>query len=85
MKVPAYVTIPAETRVSVRTIDAIDSTQNQVGDRLQAFLEEPLRVDGNETVSRDAVVYGRLAESKESAPSPVAAKEQRSARAQGPK
>jgi hypothetical protein len=25
MKVPAYVTIPAETRVSVRTIDAIDS------------------------------------------------------------
>jgi hypothetical protein len=25
MKAPAYVTIPAETRISVRTIDAIDS------------------------------------------------------------
>jgi hypothetical protein len=50
----------------VRTIDAIDSTQNQVGDRFQASLEEPLRMDGNEIVSRDAAVYGRLAESKES-------------------
>jgi hypothetical protein len=50
----------------VRTIDAINSTQNQVGDRFQASLEEPLSVDGNEIVSRDAAVYGRLAESKES-------------------
>jgi hypothetical protein len=66
IKKPAYVTIPAGTRITVRTIDAIDSTQNQVGDRFQASLEEPLRVDGNEIVSRDAGVYGRLAESKES-------------------
>jgi hypothetical protein len=66
MKAPAYVTIPAETRISVRTIDAIDSTQNQLGDRFQASLEEPLRVDGNEIVSRDAAVYGRLTKSKES-------------------
>jgi hypothetical protein len=66
MKTPAYVTIPAGTLISVRTIDGIDSAQNQVGDRFQASLEEPLRVDGNEIVSRDAAVYGRLAESKES-------------------
>lgn len=65
-KTPAYVTIPAGTRITVRTIDAIDSTQNQVGDRFQASLEEPLRVDGIEIVSRDSGVYGRLAESKES-------------------
>jgi len=65
-RTPAYVTIPAGTRITVRTIDAIDSTQNQVGDRFQASLEEPLRVDGSEIVSRDAGVYGRLAESKES-------------------
>jgi hypothetical protein len=64
MKTPAYVTIPAGTRISVRTIDAIDSTQNQVGDRFQASLEEPLRVEDNEIVSRDAAVSGRLAESK---------------------
>jgi hypothetical protein len=66
MKTLAYVTIPAGTRISVRTIDAIDSTQKQAGDRFQASLEEPLRVDGNEIVSRDAAVHGRLAESKES-------------------
>ena len=63
---PAYVTIPAGTRITVRTIDAIDSTQNRVGDRFEASLEEPLRVDGLDIVSRDAGVHGRLTESKES-------------------
>jgi hypothetical protein len=33
------VTIPAGTRISVRTIDAIDSTKNRVGYRFQASLE----------------------------------------------
>jgi hypothetical protein len=66
MKTPAYVTIPAGTTIYVRTIDAIDSTQEQVGDRFQASLEEPLRGDGVEIVTRDAGIYGRLAESKES-------------------
>ncbi len=63
---PVYVTIPAGTIVCVRTIDGIDSTQNQVGDRFQASLEEPLTVDGNVVVAKDADVYGRLVESKES-------------------
>jgi hypothetical protein len=65
-KTPAYVNIPAGTLIYIRTIDAVDSAHNQVGDRFQASLEEPLRVDGNEIVSRYAAVYGRLAESKES-------------------
>jgi hypothetical protein len=66
MSTPTYATIPAGTRISVRTIDAIDSTQNQVGDRFEASLEQAISVDGNEIVSRDAGVYGRLAQSKES-------------------
>jgi hypothetical protein len=65
VKTPAYVTIPAGTTIYVRTIDAIDSTQEQVGDRFQASLEEPLRMDGVEIVSRDSGVYGQLTESKE--------------------
>jgi len=65
-KTPVYVTIPAGTVICVRTIDGIDSTQNQVGDRFQASLEEPLMVDGNVVVPKDSYVYGRLAESKES-------------------
>ena len=62
----AYVTIPAGTRISVRTIDGIDSTKNQPGDRFQASLEEALTVDGNVVVPKGADVYGRLEESKES-------------------
>jgi hypothetical protein len=60
------VTIPAGTRISVRTIDGIDSTKNDVGDRFEASLEESLIVDGNVVVAKGAEVYGRLAESKES-------------------
>ena len=63
---PAYVTIPAGTQVFVRTIDAIDSTQSRVGDRFQASLEEPLTLEGNVLVPQNALVYGRLTESKES-------------------
>ena len=59
------VTIPAGTRISIRTIDPIDSTSNRVGDRFQASLEEPLWVDGNMVVPKGADVYGRLEESKE--------------------
>ncbi len=61
-----FVTIPAGTRISVRTIDGIDSTQNQVGDRFQASLEEPLLVNGEEVVPKGADVYGRLTQSNAS-------------------
>src|SRR5438309_7569186 len=63
---PSFFTIRAGTRISVRTIDGIDSTKNHVGDRFQASLEEPLMVDGNVIVAKGADVYGRLTESKES-------------------
>ena len=64
-KSSSSVTIPAGTRISVRTIDSIDSTRNRVGYRFQASLEEPLTVDGNVVVPKYADVYGRLEESKE--------------------
>jgi hypothetical protein len=63
---PAYVTIPAGTRISVRMIDGVDSTQNHPGDRFQASLQEPLTANGNILVPKGADVYGRLTESKES-------------------
>ena len=62
----AFLTIPAGTRISVRTIDSIDSTKNHVGDRFQASLQEPLVVDGNTVVPKGADVYGRLEEAKKS-------------------
>ena len=63
-KTPGMITIPAGTRISVRTIDSIDSTKNHVGDRFQASLEEPLTVNGSMVAAKGADVYGRLAESK---------------------
>jgi len=63
---PSFFTIRAGTRISVRTIDRIDSTKNHVGDRFQASLAEPLTIDGNIVVPKDADLYGRLAESKKS-------------------
>jgi hypothetical protein len=66
VQAPAYITIPSGTHIFVRTIDGIDSTRNQVGDRFQSSLEEPLMVDGNVVVPKGADVYGRLAASKES-------------------
>jgi len=63
---PAFVTIPAGTQISVRTIDAIDSTRNLPGDRFQASLAEPLMLDGNVVVDRDTLVFGQLTQSKES-------------------
>jgi hypothetical protein len=63
---PSSFTIRAGTRISVRTIDHIDSTKNHVGDRFQASLAEPLTIDGTVVVPKDADVYGRLAESKKS-------------------
>ena len=60
------VTVPAGTRLSVRTIDAIDSAKNHVGDRFEASLEEPVTVDGRVVVPKGASVYGRLEEAKTS-------------------
>ncbi len=64
---PAYVIIPAGTLISVRTVDAIDSTSSLVGQRFLASLEEPLlTLEGIVIVARDVPVYGRLTQAKES-------------------
>jgi hypothetical protein len=59
------ITIPAGTMISVRTIDAIDSDTNRIGDRFQASLQEPIEVDGVVVAPKGADVYGRLSEAKE--------------------
>jgi hypothetical protein len=62
----AYITIPAGTQITVRTIEAIDSAYSAVGDRFQASLEEPLRSEGSVVVAKDALVFGRLTQAKQS-------------------
>ena len=57
--------VPSGTRIIVRTVDAIDSNRNQVGDRFQASLEQPLVIDDIVVVPKGADVYGRLTQAKE--------------------
>ena len=58
------VTVPAGTRLMVRTIDAIDSSKNQVGDKFLATLEQALYVNNVLVAPRGADVYGRMEEVK---------------------
>ena len=57
--------VSSGTRIMVRTVDAIDSDRNQVGDRFQASLEQPLVIDDIVVVPKGADVYGRLTQATE--------------------
>lgn len=53
-------TVPAGTRLLVRTVDAVDSDRNQPGDRFLSSLEEPLYVNETMVAPKGTSVYGRL-------------------------
>jgi hypothetical protein len=59
------ITVPTGTRLVVRTIDAVDSDKNHVGDKFQASLDQALYVNEVLVAPRGADVYGRLEEVKE--------------------
>ncbi len=59
------ITVPTGTRLTVRTVDAIDSDKNRVGDKFAATLDQPLYVNELLVVPKGADVYGRLEEAKE--------------------
>jgi len=59
------ISVPMGTRLTVRTVDAIDSDRNHVGDKFAATLDQPLYVNDVLVVPKGADVYGRLEEAKE--------------------
>ena len=59
------ISVPTGTRLTVRTIDSIDSDRNRVGDKFAATLDQPLYVNDVLVVPKGADVYGRLEEAKE--------------------
>jgi len=62
----AGLTIPAGTSVFVRMIDSVDSSKNAVGDSFRASLQDQLVVNGIVVAPKDADVYGKLSEVRES-------------------
>ena len=54
------ITVPAGTTISIRMIDSVDSSTNQVGDQFHASLESDLVVNNVVIAPKGADVYGKL-------------------------
>src|SRR6266850_2370949 len=61
---PVTVTVPANTIVTVRTIDGIDSKTNQAGQLFKASLDAPIVVDNRVIVPSGADAYIKLVNAK---------------------
>ena len=62
----ATVTIPAGTRLVIRTVEGVDSRRNSAGHRFRGQLESALAVDGQTVVPRGAFVHARIAQAQQS-------------------
>jgi hypothetical protein len=58
---PKDVLIPANTTMTIRMIDGVDSTINHAGEIFHASLEAPIVISGDVAAPRGADVYVRLA------------------------
>ena len=56
------ITVPAGTRILIRTIDPLDSSKQKAGYRFTASLETNLQAEDMVVAPRGSTVYGRLAE-----------------------
>lgn len=61
---PVTVTIPANTVVSVRTIDGVDSSQNHSGELFRASLDAPIVANDRVVVPQGADAYLKLTTAK---------------------
>lgn len=61
----AQVTVPAGTRLVIRTSDTIDSSQHSAGHRFRGQLEGALVVDGVTVAPRGTFVHGRIAQAQQ--------------------
>jgi hypothetical protein len=57
--------IPPGTSVSVRTLDAIESRQTQVGQSYRCTIESPILISGTQIVARGADCVLRIVETKD--------------------
>jgi hypothetical protein len=56
------ITVPAGTRILIRTVDSIDTTKQTKGFRFTATLETNLQAEDTTVAPRGTTLYGRLAE-----------------------
>jgi len=63
---PKRITVPAGTRILIRTIDALDSSKQKAGYRFTATLETNLMAEDEVVAPRGTKVYGHLAQASSS-------------------
>ena len=63
---PLGVTVPVDTRVTVRMIDAVNSQTARLGQTFRASIDEPIFVDGRSVIPRGADVVTRLVDDEQS-------------------
>lgn len=56
------ITVPAGTRILIRTVDSIDSSKQKAGFRFTATLETNLQAENTVVAPRGSTLYGRLVE-----------------------
>ncbi len=59
------ISFPANTAITVRVTEAIDTDRNRIGDSFNATLDEPLVAGGQTVVPRGAEIVGNIARAKE--------------------
>ena len=62
---PATLTVPAGTRLVIRTSDTVDSRRHSAGHRFRGQLEGALVVNGVTAAPRGTFVYGRVARAQQ--------------------
>ena len=62
---PNTVTVPAGTRLVIRTTDTIDSSRHSAGHRFRGQLESALVVNGVTAVARGTFVHGRISQAQQ--------------------
>lgn len=60
------ITVPAGTRLVIRTSDTVDTRRHQAGHRFRGQLEGALVVDGTTVARRGTFVHGRIAQAQQS-------------------
>lgn len=63
---PGVLTVPAGTRLVIRTVETIDSSQHSAGHRFRGQLEGALVVDGVTVAPRGTFVHGRIVAAQQS-------------------
>ena len=63
---PMGLTIPADTSITVRMIEGVDSRNARLGQTFRASIDEPITIDGRQVVPRGADVLTKLVNDEKS-------------------